>query len=353
MSKINLDLMTVVDTKNLPVPTQLALQWVFNLLLVGLAAAPLYLSLSIDKPNRADEEYISTEVKCLTKKQCIDLKIALQKFEQDTGVKPQFASSNGPYHAVPIVGSFTKDWFTQDTKRLKAWIQTYSSNYPERLKFLNYYGSIDDFEGDYYNSKTLINSEATLGSFFTIHEIGHAFTPLQTRDQQLRAMEYFWGPGLVNLTLTADRLTTIEGIRDYALNGVTKASLNITLRDLAKVSPSKRIQFLRDRDVDYPEISSVPMELFAKTFTETNPTKSQELKLRQIVLLSNGNKTYLTDEFLAITCVLHNPDQDFDSNKFERTIAKYLATSKKPKISNKLLQYYKEAVKMKLITPKP
>jgi hypothetical protein len=344
----------LIDTSKLPLIAQKGLQWSLNTVIGVVAFLPIYLTHRPEPPKAkpAFSNYIPADTLCVQKNHCLDLVQAMQKFEADTGVKVSFGERDGIYHPIPAVGAYTTSWFKQDIKRPQAWIQTYKAIYPNLLNSIDFFNDIDDREGDYTFSDGKIRSESNFGSFITLHEIGHAFTPLDTFDKQLAAFEYFWGPSLISLGLLSDNVTSVEGVREYVLNNTGENPKQLSFANIIALPLSQRVPTLKANNYSLHEISAVPMELFSKTFDGANKQALASLKLRQIVLLSNGHKAYLTDEFLRITYPIRNPEKDFDLAKYEQATANYFATVKNPVVSSKLKQYYKEAVELKLITPK-
>jgi hypothetical protein len=306
------------------------------------------------RPLFASRDYVDKSIPCVTASDCVQFKQYLSEFESETGVRIQFLGSDRSAYQVQKIGDYTTKWFQEDTKLIKAWIITYSKLYPGNLKYINMYSSMKKMGGNYDDTTSSINANLQEPRATFIHELGHAFTPLKTKDQQVNAFEYFYGPGLKDLKIAnvqSGREFNDRGESDYILSLSIGDKDNLNFSKLLSAAPEFRIQTLRDLKRNLFEVSSMPMEKFnidsLKGFEDYEA--SEIAKLKQLVLLSRGNKAYLTDGFLDTIRPLLQGTNNFDADQYRSELDKYFGSIQTPVVSDRLIKYYEDAIRLGLI----
>jgi hypothetical protein len=331
------------------------LEWfAASIFAVGVTSFLIATSSATLRPLFASRDYVDKSIPCVTASDCTRLTQYLSEFEADTGVRFQFHVSDRSADQVQKIGDYTTNWFKEDTKLIKAWIITYSKLYPGNLKYINMYSNMNKVGGNYDDSIRAINANLQDPRRILIHELGHAFTPLQTIDQQVNAFEYFYGPGLKDLKIDhaqSGKEFNNMGESDYILSLNIGDKDNLNFSNLLSVAPESRIQKLRNLKRNLFEISSVPMEKFnTDSMQGFEDYEALEIaKLKQLVLLSRGNKAYLTDGFLDTILPLLQGTNNFDADQYKSDLDKYFGSLQTPVVSEKLVKYYEDAIRLGLI----
>jgi hypothetical protein len=344
-----------VDNQKIKSYLNSGLEWcAASIFAVGFTSFVIATASATLRPFFASRDYLDKSIPCVTASDCAQLTQYLSEFEADTGVRIQFLGNDRTADQVQKIGDYTTKWFKEDTKLIKAWIITYSKLYPGNLKYINVYSSMKKVGGNYDDSIRVINTNLQDPKGVLIHELGHAFTPLDTIDQQVNAFEYFYGPGLKDLRIDHTQSGTEyndRGETDYILSLKIGDKRNINFSKLLSVAPESRIQTLRNLKANLFEISSVPMEKFytdsLQGFEEYEVLEIS--KLKQLVLLSRGNKAYLTDDFLFTIWPLTDGTNNFDLERYKSELDKYFESLQNPVVSEKLVKYYEDAIRLGLI----
>jgi hypothetical protein len=288
-------------------------------------------------------------------KVCQDLEYDLKVFRDLTGVRvdlpvPWFAKT---FQTVPVVTENDYSSYIESLNMVGPLIIAYKELYGDKLDKISFAQNVmgDPKVGGFYNNfnnQIIVNSTDINEHPTTIlHEYAHSTTKFEDREQPIRVLQYFFGPQLESMMIISnsdDYEIAFPSIREYSLqNSGATNGLEMKFSNIINMPPSQRIPFLKSMEYNLSEVESVMIETLYDNRESLDPN-TQEFILRKIVLLSNGNPKFLTEEFLMLMAKpLGIGNDSYTLTERKELLDQYFAKPQEYVISPRLQKYYDEA----------
>jgi hypothetical protein len=329
------------------------------ILVVQVAAFEVFVFPSIID-NFGDNQFCNSKMNSSSYEVCQSFASDVKIFQDVTGVEIDAPLSVNLITSKPLesLSIQNKEVIIDSLSELGPFIIAYKALYGQTLDRISFVGMLfnNPDVGGFYHSFTnqiVLNYNSIAEDYSTvIHEYGHAASKFTDATYPIRSLQYFFGDNLERMKLVRN-MNGSEYIFPWTRNYLLADKLNgdtsiINFSSITNLPIDQRIQYLQHRNPKLTEVESVMMELFCDQKL-TGIDEIDEYLLRKIVLLSNGNPTYLDDRFLKImayplglskksmTLVEYNVQlQDYFNNQSDYTI------------SPRLTQYYQEATELRL-----
>jgi hypothetical protein len=329
------------------------------ILVVQVAAFEVFVFPSVID-NFGDYRFCNSKMNSSSYEVCQSFQSDVKIFQDITGVEIDAPLSVNLTTSKPLesLSIQNKEVIIDSLSELGPFIIAYKDLYGQTLDRISFVGMLfnnPDVGGFYhtFNNQIVLNYNSIAEDHRTvIHEFGHAASKFTDSTYPIRSLQYFFGDNLERMKLVGN-MNGSEYIFPWTRNYLLADKLNgytsfIKFSSLTNLPVDQRIQYLQSLNPQLTEVESVMMELFCDQ-NLTGIDEIDEFILRKIVLLSNGNPTYLDDRFLKIMAYpLGLSKKSMTLVEYNEKLQDYFDNQSDYTISPRLTQYYQEATELRL-----